>query len=226
MATRASRRTAPQVFEALQRGGEWEELTLATVRRAVEEHCSSTPLVPREGAHVLGRFQCRPHQAQLRFPKVRAPFASARRTQLHPTHLPMVLHAHSYCSRNHFCVRRAQATITIRSSTTPTDVPPTQRLRPSPPAHRADAAVLPRPLHPARGPHIPHHACAAFVGELECVRLVHFVFSWLGHRGGWACIGCMREFWDAPGVTSAVLVGFCARRPLAQCLAYGGGTDV
>jgi hypothetical protein len=63
-------------------------------------------------------------------------------------------------------------------------------------------------------------------GSWECYRLVHFLFSWLGRRGGWECIGCMREFWDAPGVTSAVLVGFCARRPLAQCLAYGGGTDV
>lgn len=41
-------KTAQQVFEALQRGGEWEELTLATVRRAVTAANARRPQLTAE----------------------------------------------------------------------------------------------------------------------------------------------------------------------------------
>jgi hypothetical protein len=43
-----STKTAAQVIEALQRGGEWEELTLATVRRAVTAANARRPQLTAE----------------------------------------------------------------------------------------------------------------------------------------------------------------------------------
>ena len=89
--------------------------------------------------------------------------------------------------------------------------------------HRADAAdaaaptAAPNPWPPR--PHKPHHSTCAADTRIRQGANVFGKCAWFRHRS--MCrMSC--DFKDAPGVTCAMLLDFCARRPLAQCLAYGG----
>jgi hypothetical protein len=129
-----------------------------------------SPSVPREGAHVLGCFEeeISPHETGQRRPKVRPqhhhPIAPhTTRLRLYRPHAC----ANIFLSCAIACVRRAQATGTIDSTTTITnaDVPIVTATTPM--------APLPQPLL-AHGHHEPTQAAPLRAGQIRHIR----------HRGG------------------------------------------